>query len=285
MIINSIRAENVLKYSVLEIEDIPSAGLIAVTGDNESGKSSIGESICFALFGRTFSLGPEELDKVIRWGESRCSIRLEFTTPDGLRYQIARFLDEKGNHGASISFTGDEPMVRGLEEVEKRLKTIIGFGYTEFIESFYLAQREISTPNPHSFAVKAMAGVDAMERATAACRDEQDRLGDQFNETRGEKSQIDARITELNLLDGYLASLESKHRETKVRLERENHDIKTADHHAGVIADTTAKLSTAARSGRPSASPSAVPESVRRAPARGRPGPPRRLIPGLRRSW
>ena len=35
-------------------------------------------------------------------------------------------------------------------------RDLIGFGYTELIESFYLAQREISTPKPHSDAVKAM---------------------------------------------------------------------------------------------------------------------------------
>ncbi len=164
MIINSLWAENVLKYSTLKLDDIPAQGLIAVIGDNESGKSSIGESVCFALFGRTFSLEPKDLDKVIRWGESRCSIKLDFTTPNGQRYQVARFLDELGNHGASISRAGEEPMVRGVDEVQVRLKDIIGFGYSEFIESFYLAQREITTPHPHSYAVKAMAGVDALEK-------------------------------------------------------------------------------------------------------------------------
>ena len=93
MIIERIQAENVLKYARLDLGEIPTNGLIAVVGDNESGKSSIGESVCFALFGRTFSLGPDELGKVIRWGESRCAIKLELRTPDGGRYQVARFLD------------------------------------------------------------------------------------------------------------------------------------------------------------------------------------------------
>ena len=83
MIIERLQAENVLKYARLDLDDIPAAGLIAIVGDNESGKSSIGEAVCFALFGRTFSLGPDELGKVIRWGESRCSIRLDLRTPDG----------------------------------------------------------------------------------------------------------------------------------------------------------------------------------------------------------
>ena len=211
MIINSLRAENVLKYSTLRLEDIPEKGLIAVIGDNESGKSSIGETICFALFGRTFSLESADLDKVIRWGESRCSVKLEFTTPNGQRYQVARFLDELGSHGASISRVGEDPMVRGLEEVEARLKTLIGFGYTEFVESFYLAQREITAPHPHSFAVKAMAGVDALEKVVATCESELEQTGERVEETERRRADIEEQIEVLGLDEGHLASLEAEH--------------------------------------------------------------------------
>jgi DNA repair exonuclease SbcCD ATPase subunit len=232
MIINSIHAENVLKYSVLDLDEIPDRGLISVTGDNESGKSSIGESICFALFGRTFSLGPDEFDKVIRWGETRCSIRLDFTTPDGKRYQIARFLDKQGNHGASISLSGADPLVRGVGEVEERLRAIIGFGYTEFIESFYLAQREISTPNPHSFAVKAMAGVDKMEQAIVSCRAEQEGFREQLTEIEAEKVQVDAKIADLDLAEGHLETLEAEQQAISDHIDLAHQQIRTAGEHS-----------------------------------------------------
>jgi recombinational DNA repair ATPase RecF len=208
LIIERIEAENVLKYARLELTDIPDPGLIAVIGDNESGKSSIGESICFALFGRTFSLGPDELDKVIRWGESRCAIKLDFRTPDGGRYQVARFLDELGNHGASISRPGEQPLVRGLDAVAERLKALIGFGYTELIESFYLAQREISTPKPHSDAVKAMAGVDALERVAADCRREAAQTAAQRAETAREHADMAAQVEAIGLDPQRLPTLE-----------------------------------------------------------------------------
>jgi exonuclease SbcC len=219
MIIQGVQAENVLKYAVLRLEDIPAAGLIAVIGDNESGKSSIGESICFALFGRTFSLDPGDLDKVIRWGESRCSIRLDFTTPDGQGYRIARFLDELGNHGASISRSGEQPMVRGVDEVAAALRDIIGFGYTEFIESFYLAQREITTPHPHSFAVKAMAGVDVLERVGVTCREEIERARRQSHEINIQQGDIQTQIAAIGLEPGYLASLEDERADLDAALE------------------------------------------------------------------
>lgn len=219
MIITGIRAENVLKYAVLDLPDIPRQGLIAVIGDNESGKSSIGESICFALFGRTFSLGPKELDKVIRWGESRCSIRLDFATPDGSQYQVARFLDELGNHGASLSRLGEAPMVRGVAEVESALRRVIGFGYDELIESFYLAQREITTPHPHSHAVKVMAGVDALERVAAACRAEIPPLEEAITRNEAEREDILTQIAALDLDPGRLQALEQAHREESAAAE------------------------------------------------------------------
>ena len=70
MIITEVQAENVLKYKHLSLENLPATGVVAISGPNESGKSSIGETICFALFGRTFSLGPDQLHKIVHWGEA-----------------------------------------------------------------------------------------------------------------------------------------------------------------------------------------------------------------------
>ena len=219
MIITRIRAENVLKYVRLELNELPARGLIAVIGQNESGKSSIGESICFALFGRTFSLDLQDLDKIIRWGESRCSIRLDFTTPDGQAYQIARFLDALGNHSASLSRLGEEPLVRGVEETAAALKDLIGFGYTEMIESFYLAQREITTPNPHSFAVRVMAGVEALEKVAASCRREIAEAQQRIADTGLQKTDMEARLQALGFDLARLAELEDEHAACERQLE------------------------------------------------------------------
>ena len=77
---------------------MPKEGLIAVSGQNESGKSTIGEIVCFVLFGRTFSLQPDEIVKLIRWGEPRCAASLDFTIGDE-QYTVSRFLDDNGTQG------------------------------------------------------------------------------------------------------------------------------------------------------------------------------------------
>ncbi|MCW8919904.1 MAG: AAA family ATPase, partial [Sedimenticola sp.] len=131
MIITDIRAENFLKYSHLELTELPDKGIIAIDGANESGKSSIGEVICFALFGRTFSLGQEELQKLIRWGETTCSTTLRFRINDQSHYKITRMLDRDGNHGVQLAKVGEEtqPFARGVVEVDEAIYDVLGYGY------------------------------------------------------------------------------------------------------------------------------------------------------------
>ena len=128
MILTDIIAQNFLKYARLELRDLPEQGVIAIAGANESGKSSIGEVICFALFGRTFSLGDDELQKLIRWGESACNITIRFRINDAARYQITRMLDRDGNHGVRLSRAGEAelPFARGHDEVEAAVYDLLG---------------------------------------------------------------------------------------------------------------------------------------------------------------
>jgi exonuclease SbcC len=210
MIIRGIHAINVLKYAELRFENLPTQGLIAISGPNESGKSTIGETICFALFGRTFSLQEDDLDKVVRWSESQCSVTLTFAIKDEI-YQLSRFLDEEGNHSARLTREGDkEPLVRGVDRVAATLTEKLGFEFEEFIESFYLAQREITTPHPHSHAVKIMAGVAPMEQLTgefaAEIRDLEEKLAELSTETETAEQEL----VELELEEGHLLVLDDR---------------------------------------------------------------------------
>jgi len=207
MIITRIKGSNILKYRRLELA-LPESGLIAISGQNESGKSSIGEAVCFALFGRTFSIGPDELDKVVRWGENHCTVTLDFTV-DGVAWELSRMLDRDGNHGASLTRVGDEePLARGVKVVNERLVELIGFEYEQFVESFYLAQREITTPHPHSQAVKIMAGIAPLERVreeiVGEIRERQELLGEVQAEVDTVRSDLDA----LDVEPGRLERLE-----------------------------------------------------------------------------
>ena len=219
MIITHVKAENVLKYRLLDISDVPVSGVIGVSGPNESGKSSIGEAICFALFGRTFSLAPEDIGKIIRWGEERCSVWLRISVK-GKDYEVARFLDRDGNHSARLTDLSDRenPIARGAQGVAAAMIEVLGYDFGEFIESFYLAQREITAPHPHSFAVKMMAGVAPLEACTAALKDEVVREQAAVESFATKVADLDDQLADLALEQGHLEALE---RERRAVTERE----------------------------------------------------------------
>jgi len=220
MIINKIRAQNVLKYAELSI-DLSEKGLIAISGQNESGKSSIGETVCFAMFGRTFSVAPGDIQKVVRWGENHCSVTLEFSVEDN-HYILSRFLDRDGNHSAKLAMAAepDEPVARGIQGVADALFNILGFEYEEFVESFYLAQREITTPHPHSLAVKIMAGVAPLEQVVNGLEGEISERQELLGEIKAEWDSVDQDVKAMGIQEGHMVRLEDVRHQTSEQLEQ-----------------------------------------------------------------
>jgi exonuclease SbcC len=219
MIINSVSAQNILKYKNLDLPNMPAQGIIAISGQNESGKSSIGEAVCFALFGRTFSLSPEDIGKILLWGENHCSVTLDFTANED-RYVLSRYLDKDGNHSAKLSLHDqvDKPLARGTDAVADALFSIIGYDFEEFIESFYLAQREITTPHPHSAAIKTMAGIATLEHASIEFEEEINQQQEILEELQAEQEALQTELEEMNFEEGYLISLEDQKNEHEAEL-------------------------------------------------------------------
>ncbi len=211
MIITSIKSHNLLKYTELNLENLPEKGIIAISGNNESGKSSIGESVCFALFGRTFSLEPEEMKKIVLWGEKNCSVNLNFKV-ESQEYSVYRYLDTDGNHSARLSLLGhdDAPLARSPQQVDAMLTNILGFTFEEFIESFYLAQREITSPHPHGKAVKSIAGVDALEQVSKGYEREAAEKREKLETLLTENESLQDELDELALEEDYLEALEEE---------------------------------------------------------------------------
>ncbi|QYZ67871.1 MAG: ATPase [Gammaproteobacteria bacterium (ex Lamellibrachia satsuma)] len=241
MIIHRILAKNVLKYSSLRLENLPENGLIGITGPNESGKSTIGETVCFALFGRSFSLGDDDLEKIILWGETHCSVELDFTASDRKRYHLERFLDDAGNHSAMLStledIAGDEPLARGVEAVADKLYDLIGYEFDEFVESFYLAQREITTPHPHSYVVKTMAGVVTLEYCAAANQEDIAEAEGVIEETDREISDLNEQIDEIGIDSGYLHLLEDERAQFNRQIGDHDRQVETIDEASNAYQD------------------------------------------------
>lgn len=217
MIIHSINAKNVLKYERLELKDLPQEGVIAISGFNESGKSTIGETICFALFGRTFSINEDELEKIIRWGESDCSVTIHFSNDkvgdaDDELYAITRMLDCDGNHSAKLYkvYNEENPIARGIDRVDDALFELTSVEFEEFIESFYLAQREITTPHPHSYALKTMAGIATMEYCEVGINEDIQQELEASDELANRVAQLEEDVEEMAMDYEHLDALIAK---------------------------------------------------------------------------
>ncbi len=210
MIIHRLHAENFLKYRELDLDHLPERGLILVSGANESGKSTIGETICFALFGRTFSLDTDDPRKLIRWGESQATVRLEFGTGDRQRYEVTRYLDDEGTYGARLLRLADgAELARGPEAVDRQLHALLRYGYEAFIESFYLAQRELTTPHPHSETIKVMAGIAPLARVRAEVEREAAREAEETAVTVQDITDTQAALAELDIDPSWLTELQN----------------------------------------------------------------------------
>jgi len=172
MLINSLYATNFRKYHKLEIEDIPVKGVITVAGLNESGKTSIGESICFVLFGRTFFLDKKNLHKIVCWGSDIAEVTLNFTTGQGESYCLWRSIDRNGEMNVSLQKTTkgkpDETQapLKDNDKVGLAISKLLSFNYDAFANSFYLAQRELTSPDPQSDTIKQMAGIGSYAAIT-----------------------------------------------------------------------------------------------------------------------
>lgn len=230
MIINSVSAQNILKYKNLDLQNLPTQGIIAISGHNESGKSSIGEAVCFALFGRTFSLAPEDVVKVLLWGENQCSVTVNFTVDDS-RYELSRYLDKDGNHSAKLGLHDqmDPPLARGIGPVADALFNIMGYDFEEFIESFYLAQREITTPHPHSVAIKTMAGVAELEHVSLELEEEINQRQEVLEELQAEQEALQTELEEMDFEEGYLMSLEDNKNLLEAELQANRDTLSTLD--------------------------------------------------------
>lgn len=184
MILRSLVARDFLKFTRLELSGIPGEGTLTIRGPNESGKTSIGEAISFALFGRTLRLDYDQRAEAIRWSQESAEVVLEFEVAPGEGYRVRRRVDKAGGYVAVLESLdeGGVVLAEGPGEVDEQLPTFLGFDFEAFRYAFYLGQKEVDLllgSAEQGGALERMTGVQALEaahrRAEAEARDMGDR--------------------------------------------------------------------------------------------------------------
>ena len=159
MIIKSLEAHNFRKYQLLTIRDLPEYGLITISGLNESGKTSIGEAIYFALFGRIFNIDEDGLKKLIRWGAESAEVSLVISG-NGQEYVIHRTIHNDGSSDASLNNLADGRLVaEGNAATNEAVVKLLGYDHKTFSDAIFLVARDLSNPDADSTSIKQMAGI------------------------------------------------------------------------------------------------------------------------------
>jgi len=207
MLIKSLEALHFRKYNKLVVDDIPESGIITVSGPNEAGKTSIGEAICFALFGRTFFQDDQSLHKVIRWGADDSEVTLTFKAGDGKLYSLWRSVDKENKTKVKFTDLESDSVLEDIETVGQALEKLLGFNFNAFSNSFYLAQRELTSPDPQSHSIKQMAGISAYANITEDLESSNQQHKVNIEELKPQVVSNQENLDEINLDETWLPEL------------------------------------------------------------------------------
>ncbi len=167
MLIRSIRAENFMRFSRLQLENLPLQGVIGIEGPNESGKTTIGEALLFAFFGKTRKSLELAAARLIRWESDYLSVEVEFTVPGSGDFLIYREIDKYGTNFVKIidSKTRRE-LAAGNINVTELLNKLLRYDFHDFHQSFYLDQyQEILGGDSQERFLDRMVGLAQIQEA------------------------------------------------------------------------------------------------------------------------
>lgn len=121
--------------------DFDGVDLFALTGPTGSGKSSIIDAICFALYGSIPRLGGGAVAPVISLGKAEARIRLVFEV-EGTEYKVSRLLVRQGEGATQkdVRFEGPDEVVSGVKDVDRRIEGLLGLGFDHFTRCVVLPQ-------------------------------------------------------------------------------------------------------------------------------------------------
>jgi len=131
MKIIKLEAENIKRLTAIDIT--PNKNIVEITGKNEAGKSTVLDSIIYALCGKS------EIDvEPLKQGENRGEIRLDLG-----KYIVTRTFLESGNTNIKVELSEEEAEVKKPQSALDKLYVDITFDPFKFINADKKEQREM----------------------------------------------------------------------------------------------------------------------------------------------
>lgn len=247
MILRSLRAHNYRNLAEVDIE-FP-LGVFGILGGNGYGKSSLLESIAWALYGHVASKTTKE--DLLGSLAGDCSVQLSARLA-GHDYVVERVLDRRTlATQASVRVDGQE-VAKGSNEVSAYLAGELRMNYQNFLISSFARQNQLNAlssyqPAERVRAVLSMLGIGAVEEAIKRLREAERDYERELKARRAvlpNVAEIDRLIDELTeerrLAEKALETRVSEHEQASTALERAQAHLdrvsEQADDHARLSA-------------------------------------------------
>ncbi|MYF98375.1 AAA family ATPase, partial [Candidatus Poribacteria bacterium] len=211
--INSFRDE-----IEIDFEDHPlnEASLVAITGPTGSGKTTILDAICVALYGKTPRLtgsSTRNPKNLISHGEKECSAEVHFLANE-TRYIAVWEGKKKGSPKGSLKNVDSNELI--TEKLSKKGKamgdsestvsdeiiSILGLDFDAFTRSVMLAQGEFAaflkaSPEDRREILEATAGIHIYDKLRETLNEKVNEVTDTYNEIDNKLQRIPNSSTEL----------------------------------------------------------------------------------------
>lgn len=145
--------------------------LIAIVGPTGAGKSTILDAITFALYGSTPRTGMRNFSSLINQRAVEAMVRLRFEA-DGAEWEATRSIRRKGGNQYALSrhdANSAEPAERLImaEDVNKKVKELLGLDYDAFTRSVLLAQGKFAeflqaTPTKKTIVLRGLLSYEKL---------------------------------------------------------------------------------------------------------------------------
>ncbi|MEM0343197.1 MAG: SMC family ATPase [Thermoplasmata archaeon] len=175
MRIGYLELHNYRKFRELKLQ-FPD-GLIGILGNNGAGKTTIIESIAWALFGNVEEVVRTSREGVRRVGAApgeHCSAVLEFEM-GGTEYRIVREMSGKTLAMRAELRTGNTIIADGDREVRRAVEKLLGMDHKSFFTSIFARQKELNAlqnvaPGERKKVVLRMLRIDGLDTILARIR-------------------------------------------------------------------------------------------------------------------
>jgi exonuclease SbcC len=173
--------------------EFPESGRIGIFGLNESGKSTLMESVEYGLFGLNRGAGPgEEREDIITWGKEKANIKLEFSSGEG-RYEIDRAIGPN-THVCQLTpivagVRDTQNALRSINAIHSRVEEILGMDRESFTKLVYVRQNDLDAlkelvKSRREVLVNKVMGIDIFDRAAERVSDDEKSQEKRLDEVR-----------------------------------------------------------------------------------------------------